>query len=256
MNDLFHTVRKERGWTERLQALEEAILTHYVQLPRTPQMDIRPPCIEFALMKECRALAEAPSTRTITSNDFLAIIPTLAARWLAEKADMLRSQLRTLLKPSPQVKDPLELAVAVWVCKHCKARLRFPAVLAHPCAYQRPSSEVSSYPWLEYIGCARADYVHTAASLTQRRDKNGTLSVAFDTVNFVHDVRDVVKTLSHIVRTLGLDPACALATDLDKCEARLYCQRCLRDGLRRAYAWEAAVSTFRITCHGHTHEES
>ncbi|KAI0730866.1 hypothetical protein C8Q76DRAFT_792993 [Earliella scabrosa] len=235
--ELFRQVRKERVWTERLQALEEAILAHYVQLPRTPQMDIRPPYIEFALMKECRVLAQATLTRTITSDDFTAIIPGLADRWFAEKADMLRSRLQTHLRSSPDVKDPLELAVAVWVCRHCNARLRFPAVLAHPCAYQWPDQDAFAPSVSELLGSAH--YVHTATLLTCDRDKDGKTSIPFNAVNFFHDEQEVADVLSEIVQTLGLDPTCTLATDLDRCQARLYCRRC--NDPRRAFGWEAAL---------------
>ncbi|KAI0730875.1 hypothetical protein C8Q76DRAFT_793002 [Earliella scabrosa] len=236
VNGFFADVREERRWTPRLQGLEEAILTHYVQLPRTPQMDIRPSYIEFALTEECRTLVDAPIQQTITSDDFLPLIPALAASWFAAKADMLRSELQTLLQPSPEVKDPFELAVAVWVCKYCKARLRFPAVLAHPCAYMWP-------PEVSPDDCSLGDshYARTAAYLKYHRDRKSAVAVPFYTFEFGYRRRDVAKTLAHIVQTLGLDPACALAPDLDDCEARLYCQSCLKDGVRRAFGWEAAL---------------
>ncbi|KAI0730856.1 hypothetical protein C8Q76DRAFT_340550 [Earliella scabrosa] len=242
--ELFRQVRKERVWTERLQALEEAIIAHYVQLPRTPQMDIRPPYIEFALMKECRALGEATITRTITSDDFLAIMPGLAERWFEAKTDMLRSSLQTLWHIPPEVKDPLELAVALWACRHCDARLRFPAVLAHPCAYHWPRYEPGQPSTCELLGSAA--YVQTAAHLTHHRGNHGLgkgeISIPFNTINWFLDEHGVTTILANIVRALGLDPTRALAIDLDRCEARLYCWRCLAEGgFRYAYGWEAAL---------------
>ena len=136
--ELFRQVRKERVWTERLEALEEAILAHYVQLPRTPPMDIRPPYIEFALMKECRVLAQATLTRKITSDDFSAIIPGLADRWFAEKADMLDHAYRRIYGPPPTLRthsslpwrygcaDTAMLACASLPCSPIHARTNGP----------------------------------------------------------------------------------------------------------------------------------
>ena len=246
VNDLCRDTRQIRIWTERLHALREAIHKYYVQLPRTPGMDIRPELIEFALMDECRALGESPQWRTITSDDFLALLPDLSKRWFDEKTEILRSELRSDLKNvqcnvSSEVQEPFDLAVAVWVCLFCRSHLRYPAVLVHACLYRdiihhnRGTSTVSYAYTASHLDMSDHDISRGHCNVQRRQE------VANDPKSRCK----VLERLSRIVSALGLDPARALAKDLDACPERLRCADCIKHDAKPknyVFGWEAAVS--------------
>ena len=121
-------------------------------------MDIRPDLVEFALSKEFQALVQLPQRRTVTSDDFLALIPNFSRRWFEEKSELLRNELRQDLGCLPaEVTDPLDLAIAVWFCQYCNVVLRYPAVLAHPCLYHGGNdyrgSQVKGLSYSHTVSC-------------------------------------------------------------------------------------------------------
>ncbi|KAI0794298.1 hypothetical protein C8Q74DRAFT_1365780 [Fomes fomentarius] len=238
VNDFLHDVRQIRIWMERLQTLEEAIVAHHVRLPRTPEMTVRPSLVELAFMEECRTLVDALPSRTITIDDLLALLPDLSARWLAQKRRLWRKRLRKCLKPiSADVEEPLDLAMALWVCSKCKVRLRFPAVLAHTCVYFGDSKSALSRP-PSYARAVREmfPFLSEPTSPLVKRYVPYVFPYADDFV------RKVLDPLRAILLALGLDPHRTLAEDLEKCNMRLRCKECLRlSGCSRVYGWEAAL---------------
>ena len=241
----------------RLWELEKAMLEHYVQIPRTPAMDIRPNYIEFALMDKCKALANAPVSRTITSEDFLAILPELHKKWhTSAKTRLVKAVQKTLRTPSVSIttRDPLNLAITVFVCAHCSpfACMRYPAVLAHVCGYTKDNEKY--YSWEDPIEPPKASevYASTAKKLHvdeddyQERKARGRFSLTKVVGPEDSYIREVLEPMCTIVRALGLDPATATATDLESCDARLMCTTCTAEGRPDViYGWDAAVSPHR-----------
>ncbi len=155
----------------RFAVLQAAILAHYIQLPRTAQMDYHPDSVDLALMEECRATADVPADQTVTQEDFARIVPALAARWEQERKKELTEAVIARLperppdgvdvlglgiaifpcthckfaehSQSPQTRDVFELRIGYYPCSHCKfprhsqsrphAFYRYPAILGHPC---------------------------------------------------------------------------------------------------------------------------
>ncbi|KAM5534514.1 hypothetical protein V8D89_011846 [Ganoderma adspersum] len=238
----------------RLGELEKAMLEHYVQLPRTAAMDVRPNYIEFALMDKCKALADAPVEQTVTREDFLAIMPELRKKWLTsaktELANEVKQHLRTL-SVSVTTRNPLTLAVAIFVCAHCRpfACMRFPAVLAHACGYtDDPDSD--SWEDLDEMPKGSELYAFTARMLHVDKDDYHTdwearepfslSKVVGREDSYIHEV---LKPMCAIVRALGLDPATATAADLEACDVRLRCATCAAEGRpEQVYGWDAALS--------------
>ncbi|KAI0794294.1 hypothetical protein C8Q74DRAFT_1445723 [Fomes fomentarius] len=239
VNDFLHDVRQIRTWMERLQTLEEAIVAHHVRLPRTPEMTIRPPLLDLAFMEECRTLVDALPSRTITIDDFLALLPDLSSRWLEDKRELWRNGLRECLDPIPaEIEEPLDLAIALWVCSNCQVRLRFPAVLAHTCAYSVDSNTPLSRP-PSYSNAVRGMFPflsNPGPSFVIRHEPYNSSYAARDFIDYVQD------PLGAILVALGLDPSMTLAEDLEKCTGRLRCKRCVRrTGWSEVYGWEAAL---------------
>ncbi len=136
--DLNNT-RVQRFQVERLRALQDAVVAHYVTLPRNAVMDCRPNYIEFAIADKCRALVDAPVSQPMTHEDFMKVIPRLVTNWQEDKAAMLRQSLHSGFWLGKRSKvDPLHLAIATWVCTECQMPLRYPAVPAHSCGYPQP----------------------------------------------------------------------------------------------------------------------
>nr|VWP02239.1 Thioredoxin 1 (Trx-1) [Ganoderma boninense] len=240
----------------RLGELEKAILEHYVQLPRTPAMNIRPIYIEFAHMEKCKALANAPAEQTVTSDDFLKILPGLHKEWHTSAKTQLVKALKKHLQSlrvtitGAAMRDPLNLAIAVFVCRdHPFTCMRYPAVLAHPCGYTSEHDvweDRDSLPTWENI------YTTTARRLYVDEDDDdevdGREPFALSKVVGVEDsyVCKVLKPMCAIVRALGLDPANATVADLEACGARLRCGTCVSEGKPDVvYGWEAALSHFQ-----------
>ena len=245
----------------RLGSLETAMLEHYIQLPRTAEMDIRPNYIEFAFMDKCKALADAPVEQTVTREDFLAIMPELHKKWLvsakAQLAKEVKQHLRTL-SVSVTTRNPLNLAVAMFVCAHCRpfACMRFPAVLAHVCGYTAEDND-DSWENLDEMPKSSELYALTARMLHVDKDDYETYREArtpFSLSKMVGRedkyIREVLEPMCTIVRALGLDPATATAADLEACDERLKCATCAAEGRpEQVYGWDAAVSSRRL--HGH-----
>ncbi|KAM5534520.1 hypothetical protein V8D89_011852 [Ganoderma adspersum] len=242
----------------RLGELERAMLEHYVQLPRTAAMDVRPNYIEFALMDKCKALADAPVARTVTSEDFLAILPELHKKWhTSAKTRLVKAVQKNLRAPSISVTtpDPLNLAITVFVCAHCSpfACMRYPAVLAHACGYTRDDDD-DDYPWEDPDEPPKASevYASTAKKLHVNEDDYEELEArerfSLSKVVGPEDsyAREVLKPMCTMVRALGLDPATTTTADLEACGARLRCTTCAAKGKPDViYGWEAALLHFR-----------
>ncbi len=224
------------------------MLEYYVQLPRTAAMDARPYSIEFALMDKCKALADSPVERTVTYEEFLAILPELHKRWhKSAKTQLVKAVQKVLRRRSVWIPtdDPLKLAVVVFVCVHCYpfTCMRYPAVLAHSCGYTSYDSDSDKQ------GCDDI-YTHTAQRLHVVDCTEPDARERFSLKNLVGPqdsyICEVLEPMCTIVRALGLDPTTATAADLDACDARLRCSKCVANGSPDAiYSWDAAVSLHR-----------
>ncbi|RDX54125.1 hypothetical protein OH76DRAFT_1479173 [Lentinus brumalis] len=244
LDKFLNETRSKRIWRERLYDLEAAIVAHYVkQFPRTPETDFRPAYIEFALMKDCRALADAPHSQIVTRDDFVKILPRLAEQHLTSlKAQFTAILLEHLQLPSDTVNDPLDLAVAMWMCELCKSQpMRFPEVLAHPCAYKPRSWRVLDY--------RRDDpYVNNAVNLhvnsTAYGWEHARLPFQFDFVT--ENLQSRLQRVCDVVQAMGYDPQRTTWQEIEASEVRFECVDCrsLPNCAPGAYVFEVAVSAF------------
>ncbi|KAI0730850.1 hypothetical protein C8Q76DRAFT_792978 [Earliella scabrosa] len=228
----------------RLIALEEALLEYYVQLPRTPEMDLRPECADFAFMPECRALADAPDEQVVTKSDFAVLLPKLALRWSADRRTELIGALRTHFPEIPDTDDvdPLTLAVAVFPCRRCSRWghfepvpfFRYPEVLSHSCARIDSSGALDQQPRPVVPIYQRAMAFHST------KPYPFTLELMTDAAHF----RKVANCMRKIVRALGLDPGRATVEELQACRPHLRCGVCARygsDDTNLKTTWQAAL---------------
>lgn len=225
-------------------------------------MDARPQYVDFALMDECKTVANAPSTETITGEHFAPLIPSLASRWENERKTELIDALRKTLGKVADSPDPLNLAVAIFPCTRCDQKLfpffRYPAVLGHPCGHSRGSDPYGfdldfDLDLYEFGLDDGVDVYRTTATTTKPNPHEffpETKKVLpFELKNMSSRSRSGVeralKNMYRIVKTLGLDPMRATFEELMSCEARLRCGACaMKEGDRpdEVFAWEAAVS--------------
>ncbi|KAI0741390.1 hypothetical protein C8Q80DRAFT_1194171 [Daedaleopsis nitida] len=266
VNDFLTNTRKRRLDRERedelrprFLLLEQAILSHYVQIPRTALMECRPDYVDIALMTECKAIADAPGSVTVTREDFAAVVPGLAVQWEEElRARLSKAILRYLEPPPAQETDPLSLAVALFPCARCDrgerfSFFRYPAVLGHPCA--RTGSD-----WFDididyaFVREKPVD-VYRRAVVTREPDMDYPVKrYPFALTNMACELADhplgrAVQNMSAIVSTLGLDPKRATFEDLQNCEGRLQCYSCTMyqatfsgNGQGKTFTWEAALA--------------
>ncbi|KAI0793709.1 hypothetical protein C8Q74DRAFT_1215236 [Fomes fomentarius] len=242
LEDHLNKTRVQRTRVERFYALQDAVVAHYVTLPRNATMDCRPKYIEFAVAGECRALVEAPVSQPITREDFMKVIPRLVTNWQEEKAAMLRQRLRSEIWLGKRSKvDPLDLAIATWVCGHCRMPLRYPAVLAHSCAY--PPLFGSDHFTKNYEHLIAAVYRNAGP---KPRATPGRLPSHLEWMVSGHK-EQVLNNMVAIVSAMGLKPKSATIKDLEEYDARVRCVRCRQDGLdhEAVYGWEAALEHAR-----------
>ncbi|TFK92468.1 hypothetical protein K466DRAFT_650444 [Polyporus arcularius HHB13444] len=241
LDKFLNETRSKRIWRERLYDLEAAIVAHYVkQFPRTPETDFRLAYIEFALMKDCRALVDAPHSQMVTRDDFVKILPRLAEQHLTSlKAQFTAILLEHFCLPPDRVDEPLDLAVATWMCGLCKSQpMHFPEVLAHPCAYEPRSWRVLDY-------CRDDPYVNNAVNLHATSIAYGwehaRLPFQFD---FVTDnLRSRLQRVCDVVKAMGYDPQRTTWQEIEASEVRLECVDCrsLPNYAPGAYVFEVAV---------------
>ncbi|KAI0768073.1 hypothetical protein BD413DRAFT_614734 [Trametes elegans] len=127
----------------RFTTLQEAIVAHYVHLPRTARMDCRPDAIDLASMPACRAIANRPHSEVVALADFAAVLPALAEEWENDVRKELTGHIRKLIKDIPADVDPLTLAISLFRCSTCDERfgpsgrsafyMQYPAILGHEC---------------------------------------------------------------------------------------------------------------------------
>ena len=225
------------------------MLDNYVQLPRTPAMDMRPASIEFALMDKCKALADAPGQRSATREDFLAILPELHKKWhMTAKARLVKAVQKHLRTRSISIdtRDPLNLAIVVFVCEHCGpfTCMRYPAVLAHTCGYTSYHGQSDPDEDRKDIYTTTAQRLHIVDDGDLRKRERFSLSNLLRTGGTQDSyLREVLKPMCKIVRALGLNPSTPTAADLEACDARLRCSWCIPEGMSNIiYSWDGAVS--------------
>ncbi len=231
----------------RFAALQAAILAHYVQLPRTAQMDYHPDSVDLPLMGECRAIADVPADQAVTQEDFARIVPELAARWEQErKKELTEAVIAHLPAPPPDGVDVLGLGIAIFPCSECTfadhiesrrdAFYRYPAILSHPCAHARDHGfeETHNKNMKVYPTLAASRWYPFAFS--------------------PYHLGSTIRYLSQVMRTMGLDPSRTTEEELQASPAQLRCRECQSDraryvernkippyGMSKIHSWEAAM---------------
>ncbi|KAH9851951.1 hypothetical protein C2E23DRAFT_732003 [Lenzites betulinus] len=251
--ELNHALRR------RFRALGEALQTHCVKLPRNATMDCRPQCIDLALMPECRAIIDVPTSNNINVKTFAKVVPALVEKW----NENVKGELRELIRPhlghiSPDL-EPLTLAIATvlhYAGEHVPAG--WPTVLAHKCTDACPTPCVRSEdPESDDVDHQDA---YTRAAKTRHWTWNKipmgepgylelegkTHRVPFNPSALASpaEFRTRVERMRNIVAAVGLNPAQATVEDMDHPDVPwLRCASCEaakpRDAVY-AISWQAA----------------
>ncbi|RDX50896.1 hypothetical protein OH76DRAFT_1481957 [Lentinus brumalis] len=246
---------KERGEVlrPRFLDLEQAILSYCVQLPRVPRMDCRPGYVDLAMMDECKAIADAPGSQTVTREDFAAIMPDLASLWEEKRKQELGEAIRKCFGSLGEEVEPLALAIAVFPCTLCSrgtqplAFYHYPDVLAHPCGRMhgdmRMFFEGGGVEWDQAV-------YNNAVCRTFANDPYSKCRFPFALKNMCRSdaiLQRTLKNMRGIVEALGLDPARAAVDELRMCEGRVRCVQCstsqtaTEDHQDMVYTWDAAL---------------
>ncbi|RPD76285.1 hypothetical protein L226DRAFT_533396 [Lentinus tigrinus ALCF2SS1-7] len=258
VQDFLENTRKQRlseARTEVLRSrfldLKEALLSHYVQLPRIPIMDCRPDDVDFAMMDECKAVADAPTSATVTREDFADIIPNIASRWEEQRKIEHREAIRKCIGSIAEDAESLTLAVAIFPCVMCSrgtqplAFYHWPDVLAHPCGRMRGNVFM-------FIEGGAIDWEQAVYNVAACRNDSSYWNCRFpyalkNLYGSEANLERAVKNMRGIVEALGLDPEHATVDDLRKCEGRVRCVQCsshdlMEDCQDMVYTWEAAFA--------------
>ncbi|KAH9851974.1 hypothetical protein C2E23DRAFT_757784 [Lenzites betulinus] len=221
----------------RFAALEEALVAHYVTIPRNARMDCRPKYIDLALIPECRAIIDVPASETVTAEDFAAVIPAVVEKWEANIKKELTAYIQPLLGDIASGVDPLTLAIAVFECCSSTAALQWPDILAHQC---RHGDQSDGYASCFHTAGTRLEvlegndaYTYAAKALNRtldlpryHRDYYREHKVPFRLSALVSSKRgrENVDRMRKIVSACGLDPASATIEELDQADMWLECQ--------------------------------
>ncbi|KAI0794308.1 hypothetical protein C8Q74DRAFT_568972 [Fomes fomentarius] len=249
---LLKEARKERLKGERkstlrarFASLQEAVLAHYVSLPKTPLMDCRPAFLDFALSSAVRMLIQQPNADCVTASSFSAIIPEVATQLEEQRKRILKRFFMKHLHPAPDGPHVLQLATAVVACNgNCHSQqwrtrmvFRYPAIISHPCWSSSLLENGDDYTLLARKSLPvinnSSQCTCTQSELFQKPSKSATLRA--------------INAMRNIVRAMGLDPDRATIDDVERSGARVECLVCLLEelvetaGMRTAYTWEAAL---------------
>ena len=243
---------REAVLTVRFQALKAAVEAHYVSLLKTADMDHRPQAIDFAFTDECRALLDVPDSEPVCQQDLDDFVSTLAPKLVEEHKRALEEALRPHLPPADADgdSDVLNLALAVFPCERCNVFFRYPAILAHPCAYPSPS-HISTFKRTVYERAAARALKFSATTYSSIYGGCGPFSSKkmFDS----HSLKRAVASMSSILEALELDPRHATLEELNNYDARFSCKMCYRhrdahNTTQTAYTWSGAVSAVGLSC--------
>ncbi|KAI0332672.1 hypothetical protein GY45DRAFT_1432889 [Cubamyces sp. BRFM 1775] len=241
-------IRREREpvLLARFDALEEAIRSHYVRLPRTASMEFRPRYIDFAFTDNSfRALLDAPTEQSVTATDFADLVPDATAAWEATQREELAAAIKAELPFAiPEDVDVLDLAVAFFPCpcgvekyllEHgAKDPLRFPAILGHSCPRKN-----------RYTGQVSEDDLYSAAAMYGGIEHGfpvNTVGLRPFNVQNVPVSTGAIRQACNVVKAMGYDPARTTLSDLQGCNVLLTCVQCAETRSDvRVYTWDAAI---------------
>ncbi|KAI0829124.1 hypothetical protein BC628DRAFT_1362651 [Trametes gibbosa] len=234
----------------RFDALEEALIAHYVKLPRNPRMDCRPTYIDLAFTPECRAIIDVPQSETVTMEDFIPVISTVTEKWEDDLKVKLRAYIRRFLGDIAPGVDPITLAVAVFQCENSWDSLWWPNLLTHSCE-------------THYVLCFRRAI---ADPINFKNDDAYTYRVKalyWKGQNSYHEEHRVlfrpdilqpseralqaIARMYTIVSACGLDPARATIEDLERSDVWLRCLSCERRFVQytpSAMLWKGAYQHY------------
>ncbi|KAI0831906.1 hypothetical protein BC628DRAFT_1350483 [Trametes gibbosa] len=221
----------------RFDALESALVAHYVKLPRDARMDCRPTYIDLAFRPECRAIIDVPTSQTVTVADFAKVVPTMVKKWETELKEQLTAYIRPHLGDIAQGVDPLTLAIAVFRCCSADSVMHWPYLLAHECSYgdcirkydAQPEDfkedDVYTYTTkaLNWQPPDNADYLR---DLTPDLRESHDVPFRMDGLRRPEHALHAVDIMRTIVSASGLDPASATVEDLEQSDVWLRCEVC------------------------------
>ncbi|KAI0718029.1 hypothetical protein C8T65DRAFT_827821 [Cerioporus squamosus] len=250
MLDFMEQKRKQREGDERekllearFEELDNAILAQYVRLPRKVHMEFCPQVIDLALMQEIKCIVNSPSSETVTYDSFKQVMPSVAAQWQRHCKEELEDWLLSTLGNYTMTIEPLNLAIAVFVCEgEClawqkdKVRImHYPEVLGHKCLRKPPPGAWHELPDDVYGRTA----THCGSN---PEEVDPETFVPFNLGHFAPEDVDVnVEKMAKIVDALGLTSARATVQELKACDRRLRCKKCVAaPDLDYVYTWEAA----------------
>lgn len=250
--------RRLKLYRESFSNLEQAIISHCIQIPRNATMDCRPQFIDLAMDEDIRALIEYPGTTVVSATAFSALVPSLVANWHAERKKELTEFFSPYLGLIPDGIDPLSLATAAIACGWCSAFsevhvfdhtpvkvLRYPDILAHDCTHlvfpehTKPPydpdkdlyAKAAMTTWLRPLEFHLEDWEFFGAPFSVAR-----------ATYFNFGWKTGIKCMRDVVSAIGLDPSRATMEDVRQCKARLRCATC-KASWERDIVWsgEAAL---------------
>jgi hypothetical protein len=235
----------------RFRLMEQAIAPSLAALSETTMI---PHIIDICLMSEAHLIVDAPTTTTLTAEDFaplISLLPTLTQRW---HANIESQYIQHVSSNERTVASDLVLDL-VTSCKLCETTLFFPEGLAHECHNlprgrrkdQQPKyKKKRTWEELQDIQAGRDLIRLLPVYERSARVLSAYVPWSCDQDSFEKEI-DVVR---NIVEACGKCPDKITCTEMDGLDARLSCDMCSQDGRMVVVTWRSAVSPVSpVSCH-------
>jgi len=231
----------------RFRLMEQAIAPSLAALSETTMI---PHIIDICLMSEAHLIVDAPTTTTLTAEDFaplISLLPTLTQRW---HANIESQYIQHVSSNERTVASDLVLDL-VTSCKHCGNILFFPDGLAHEChnlPHGRRKDQQPKYKKkrtreeLQEIE-ARLDLIHLLPVYEHAAcDLSAYMPWSCDQDSFEKEI----TVIRNIVEACGKCPDKVTCTEMDGLDARLSCDMCSQNGRMVVVTWCSAVSPISL----------
>ncbi|EGO05300.1 hypothetical protein SERLA73DRAFT_68928 [Serpula lacrymans var. lacrymans S7.3] len=228
---------------------ESALRARFIKLdtlikdaPRDIELDFYPRLIDICQFPKVQQLLDVGYRVEVDcehlQKELKLILPGLMEEWHEDVMEEFEDHLRSNFKALKARKDinVRELAALTFTCEQCWTTLQYPMVLGHSCLYQIYSAS----PTMPNQDCGAVGET-LYAEIAKEKCESFPWSCKMIRPTKWND------RVQNLFEVCGQDPRRASLEDLDKQDARVFCNMCRRRRGRLVMTWRAAFNH----CHSH-----